>query len=238
VNRFSHHSVARLAIAIPPLNVTYDGNDALNISVFGKKRWIEVASNTFQEEDGDRRIVFIEDKDGRVNHFSPTELGIMALERNGPLDAPEIHYAALAATWVTCLIALVCWPVSAIVRWKHNLTRPNLIPVWARTLGWVACASVPAFLIAFAIGVGDPMNIAFGLSRSLAIVLWIPVLIALLAIAMVLASIRVWTTARGSVWARIGYSLVTVALLVFTFQMYTWNMTSLQNSRFLTGLLG
>ncbi|PYR47322.1 MAG: hypothetical protein DMF89_19320 [Acidobacteria bacterium] len=236
VNRFSHHSVARLAVAIP-LNVTYDGRDALNISAFGKKRWIEVASNTFQEGDGPRRIIFIEDKDGKVNHFSPTEFGIMAFERNGPLDVPEIHYAALAATSVICLIALICWPVSAVVRWKHHVIRPreDLIPVWARMLGWIACASVPAFLIAFGVGVGDPINIAFGLSETLAIVLWVPLLIGLLAIAMVLVSIGLWTDGRGSIWARIGYSLVTVALLVFMFQMYSWNVTSVQNYRFLYG---
>jgi hypothetical protein len=50
---------------------------------------------------------------------------------------------------------------------------------------------------------------------------------------MVLASIRLWVARHGSIWARIGYSLVTVALLVFSFQMYTWNMTRFQNNRFL-----
>src|SRR5262249_14256233 len=234
VNRFSHHSVAKLAIAIPPLNVTYDGKDALSISALGKKRWIEVAPDTFQEEDGARRIVFIEDKDGKINHFAPADVGIMGFERNGPLDVPEIHYGAFAATLVICLIALVSWPVSAVVRWKHNVIKPHehFIPVWARTLGWIACASVPAFIIALGVGVGDPINIAFGLSRTLAIILWVPLLIGLLAIAMVLVSIGLWVAGRGSIWARIGYSLVTLALLVFMFQMYSWNLTSVQNYRF------
>ena len=52
---------------------------------------------------------------------------------------------------------------------------------------------------------------------------------------MVLVSIGLWTVGRGSIWARIGYSLVTVALLVFMFQMYSWNVTSVQNYRFLYG---
>jgi hypothetical protein len=234
VNRFSHHSVARLAVAIPPLNVTYDGKDALNISAFGRKRWIEVAPDTFQEEDGARRIIFIEDKDGQINHFSPAELGIMAFERNGPLDVPEIQYTALAATLVICLIGVICWPVSAIVRWKHDVIIPSrdLIPSWARALGWIACLGVPAFVIAFGIGVGDPINIAFGLSKTLATILWVPLFIGLIAIAMVLVSIDLWAAGRGSIWARIGYSLVTLALLVFTFQMYLWNVTSIQNYRF------
>jgi hypothetical protein len=235
VNRFSHHSLARLATAIPPLNVSYDGKDALNISAFGRKRWIEVASNTFQEEDGPRRIIFIEDRDGTINHFAPAELGIMAFERIGPLDVPQIHYAALAATLLTCLIAIICWPASALVRWKHGVIKPrrNLIPAGARTLGWIACVSVPAFLIVFGAAVGDPTNIAFGLSRTLAIVLWIPLVIGLLVVAMVLVTIRLWIARRGSSWARVGYSMVTLALVVFILQMYSWNVTSVQNYRFL-----
>jgi CubicO group peptidase (beta-lactamase class C family) len=235
VNRFSHHSLARLATAIPPLNVTYDGKDALKISAFGNKRWMEVASHTFQEEDGSRRMIFIEDKDGKINHFSFSELGIIAFERNGSVDVPEIHYAALAATLVLCLTALICWPVSAVVRWKHGVIKPreDLIPVWARMLGWIACVSVPAFILVFGGAVGDPTNIAFGLSKTLAIVLWIPLVIGLLAVAMVLVSICLWMAGRGSIWARIGYSMVTLALVVFTLQMYSWNVTSVQNYRFL-----
>jgi hypothetical protein len=159
----------------------------------------------------------------------------MAFERIGPLDVPQIHYAALAATLLMCLIAIICWPASALVRWKHDVSRPrrDLIPVWARTLGWIACVSVPAFLIVFGAAVGDPTNIAFGLSKAVAIVLWIPLMIGLLVVAMVLVTIRLWIASRGSIWARIGYSMVTLALVVFILQMYSWNVTSVQNYRFL-----
>jgi hypothetical protein len=52
---------------------------------------------------------------------------------------------------------------------------------------------------------------------------------------MVLVSIGLWTDGRGPIWARIGYSLVALALLVFMFEMYSWNLTSVQNYRFLYG---
>ena len=79
----------------------------------------------------------------------------------------------------------------------------------------------------------EATNIAFGLSRTMAIVLWIPLVIGLLVLAMVLVTIRLWIARRGSIWARIGYSIVTLALAVFIVQMYSWNVTSVQNYRFL-----
>ncbi len=234
-NRFSHRSLAKMAIAFQPVNVTYDGKDALHLSITGKKRWIEVGPNTFQEEDGPKRIVFIEDEGGKINHFAFAELGIFAFERNGDVAVPEWHLAAFVATLLICLLSIVCWPVAAIVRWKHDVikSRDEFTPLYARVFGWFVCASVLAFVVAFLASLGDPMAIVFGLPPSMAVLLSIPLVIAVLVLAMAAITVTLWTSGRGTILARLGYTLVTLSLCSFVFQTVYWNLTIIQNYQFL-----
>ncbi len=234
-NRFSHRSFAKMAIALQPINVTSDGKGALKISIFGNKRWIEVAPNTFQEEDGRERIIFIEDANGAITHFVPAELGILAFERNGVLDLPILHLAAFAGTLLVCIFSLLCWPLAKFLRWKHDVitSRGDLIPWPVRAIGWVACAITLGFVVALIASLGDPMDVVFGLPKSFPVLLSLPLVIAAFALLMVGLSALVWTRGQGSIFARLAYTLVTLMLCVFVFQTIYWNLTIVQNYQFL-----
>jgi len=234
-NRFSHRSFAKMAVALQPITVSSDGKGALLSSMSGKTRWIEVAPNTFQEEDGRRRIVFIENAAGGITHFVPAELGIFAFERNGALDLPQMHLAAFVGTLLVCTLALLCWPLAIFLRWKHDVitSRDDLIPMTTRVIGWVTCAATLGFVVTLIASVGDPMDVVFGAPKSFPVLLSIPLVIAAFALLMAGLSARVWMRGQGSIPARLAYSLVTLMLLVFVVQTVYWNLTIIQNYSFL-----
>lgn len=234
-NRFSHHTLAKLAYAMNPMTVSEDGKGALLLSSTGGKRWIEVGPHTFQDEDSDRKIVFIQDKDGTFNHFVFSDVGIVAFERNSTLGNPGIHLSAFLATIGLCLLSIVCWPVAAVMRWKHDviLSRGDLISIPARALGWITCVAVLGFLVMFIGATSDPMQVAFGMPPSYIPLLIVPLAIGLLVLGMIFAMVRQWMVGNGTVWARLGYTLLTLALCVFVFQTVFWNLTIVQNYRFL-----
>jgi CubicO group peptidase (beta-lactamase class C family) len=235
VNRFSHKSLAKLGAALSPVNVRYDGEGALRVSATGAIRWIEVAPNTFQDEDGDRRLVFIEDGNGRITHIAFAELPILAFERIGPVSMPEVHGLLFAGTVLTCLMALILWPAAAIVRWRHGVivSRQQTIPVRARWIGWIAAALVIAFVVMLLGGIQDPTEVAYGLSDNVKVILAIPLVVTVLAGVMLGITIHLWLQGRGRFFPRVWYSLVVLALAVFVWQVIFWNLTILQILQFL-----
>lgn len=234
-NRFSHRTLAKLSYALNPVVVREDGKGALLISSTGTKRWIEVGPHTFQDENGDRKIIFIPDENGAFNHFVFSDLGIAAFERNSALESPQIHLQLFMAVLLLSLLGIVCWPLARIMRWKHDVivSRGGLISVPARVLGWVNCVLVLAFTVMF-IGVSsDPLQVAFGLSPSFTPLLILPLVIAVLTLIMIVVMMRQWAVGNGTFIARVLYTLMTLAMCVFVFQTIFWNLTAVQNFRFL-----
>lgn len=234
-NRFSHYTLAKLSYALNPITVQEDGKGALLLSMTGGKRWIEVGPHTFQDEDSDRKVVFIQDADGTFNHFVFSDLGIVAFERNSFLGNPGMHLSALLATVLLCLLGVICWPLAWLMRWKHDVivSRGDLISIPARLLGWVTCVVVLGFMVMFILATSDPMQVAFGMPPSFVPLLVVPIIIALLVFAMIVLLVRQWTAGNGTFWARLGYTLLTLVLCVFVFQTIFWNLTIVQNYKFL-----
>ncbi len=235
VNRYSHKSFAKLGAAFTPVNVSYDGNGALKVSMLGNRRWIEVEPNTFQDEHSDDRLVFIEDGKGKITHFGFAAAPIFAFERIGPLGTPELHMILLAFTVVSCAVAVIAWPLAAFIRWRHGVivSRQHVIPRAARALGWVTTAVVLVFLVMFLGGVQDPNEVAFGMPAGFEILLSLPLAIALLALIMALTCFHLWSQRRGRFVWRVVYTILTLALLISAWQAFYWNLTILQNLRFL-----
>ncbi len=234
-NRYSHRSLAKLGVGLAPVNVNYDGNGALKISSMGNVRWIEIGPNTFREADGDARIVFIEDEGGKITHFAIANLPILAFERIGPLGRPEVHFLLFVATVAMCCLAITFWPVAAIARWHYGVlvSRQYSIPLYARLLGWIAAATVLTFVLMLARGVEDPNEVAFGLPEFVKALLVLPLVVAVLAAGMAAVSFRLWTQPRGRIVWRLIYGVFTLSLIVFVWQAFYWNLTIVQNLKFL-----
>jgi hypothetical protein len=234
-NRFSHRTLAKLSYAMSPVTVREDGKGALLFSFTGNKRWIEVGPHTFQDEDSNRKIIFIPDEKGQFNHFTFADVGIVAFERNSMVEDPEFHLYLLLGTILLSLLGVICWPVAWAMRWKHDVivSRGGLISVPARVLGWVNCVLVLAFAVMFIMASSDPIQVAFGLSRFFTPLLIMPLVIAVLTLIMIGVMVRQWAAGNGTFLARIAYTLMTLMMCVFVFQTVFWNLTIIQNYKFL-----
>jgi hypothetical protein len=233
-NRFSHKSLAKLASAFTPVNVVYDGNGALKVSFLGDRRWIEVETNTFQDENSANRIVFIENEYGNITHFALAGIPIVAYERIGPWAKPSVHIAVFLVALGLCLLAFVSWPLAAFIRRRHDviISRPLAIPIKARVLGWLTAASVIAFAVMSIGSLQNRNEVAFGVPAGFGVLLSIPLAIAILAFAMAGMTIHLWARGHGGVVWRTAYTVLTVAVLIVVCQAFYWNLTILQNLRF------
>jgi CubicO group peptidase (beta-lactamase class C family) len=230
-NRFPHHGFTRIMSALQPVTVTSDGRGALLFSIFGDRRFIEVAPDTFRYEDGSDVVVFLPDQNGAINHFVPGGVGVVAFERVATSELPMLHLALGAATMVVCVLAILGWLFAPVVRWKHAVTgaQRKMLPPGMRVVGWITCALVLAFVVGFVMSLGDPQQVVFGVPKVLTILLMLPLAIAVLVALMVLLTLFAWTRSSGTVPARIGYTLVTLLLCAFVWQTVVWNLTALQN---------
>lgn len=201
VNRFSHRTLAKLSYAMSPVFVREDGKGALLMSLTGNKRWIEVGPHTFQDENSERKIIFIPDENGEFNHFAFSDVGIMAFERNDTVSDPKFHAYLFLGTIILSLLGIVCWPVARIMRWKHDVivSRGGLISVPARVLGWINCVLVLAFAVMFSVAASDPEKVAFGLSPVFTPLLIMPLAIAVLTLIMIAVMVRQWKIGRAHV---------------------------------------
>jgi hypothetical protein len=230
-NRFSRGTLAKLATAINPVTVRFDGKDALIVSSAGNKRWREVAEHTFRSDDSHRKIVFIPDADGSINHFAFSDVPIVAFERNTGFYDPTLHRTVFIGTLVLCVWGLIMWPLAPVVRWRFEaLHGPyDYLSVPARLVGWLTCAGVLAFVILVGMQLGDPEQIVYGIPPELRQVLFIPYGVLLLVLGMVVLCYRQWATGRGSILARLAYTLLTLTLVAFLWQLFFWNLTYFQN---------
>lgn len=234
-DRYSYRSFAKLAAVLGPMFVSYDGHGALRLSATGAKRWIEVEPNVFQEENGPQRIVFYTDSAGKVKGFAMAQIPVFTFERVGFLGNPLVHLAVFAATVLACLIALIAWPWTAIVRTYYSAGRSpeRMIPIAARILGWVTVATTLVFIGGFLSQTLDPMKVVFGIPPILETLLTLPLVIAGLTLIMAIIVVILWIRGRGTVFSRLMYSALTLILCAFLWQAIYWNLTVVQNQQIL-----
>lgn len=115
----------------------------------------------------------------------------------------------------TCLLiflaALIGWPIGLAIKRKFSA---------ARLLSWVICllflAGLPLILINLEAGVYKP--------ATLTPYLMIPLLGAILTIGAVILTFAAWRKGTWTLWGRIRYSAMTLAMLVFIWWLHYWNL--------------
>jgi CubicO group peptidase (beta-lactamase class C family) len=220
-NRFSHSTFTKIgAVETESVHATDRGTlRALSTD------WVQVAPLTFQEEYGDRSLIFREDESGAITHFFVNSTPIIAwervpaLERTGPNAV--LFILAIATIVLTLLSPLVGW----VVRRWYGVAAGDLVRIGrgARLALWVASLLFGVGLLLIAARVASS-NIAVELPPELGIIFLLPVLAIVPTLASVLFAFRIWTKAEGRLTVRVLYTAAVLVFCLFLGQLYVWNM--------------
>jgi hypothetical protein len=80
---------------------------------------------------------------------------------------------------------------------------------------------VAAFL---AVGLGDPNAIVFGIPMWIKIILVLSMFSTLMTAGAFLYTVLIWKSGRGSIWGRVYYTVVMLALISTSWQLYHWKL--------------
>ncbi len=98
------------------------------------------------------------------------------------------------------------------------------VPRAARVVAWLAALGFVTFVVCLAAALSEPNQVVFGAPLMLRIGMGFGSAAAILTGGVLVAAIWIWARRRGSVWGRIGYSILALALVSATWQAWHWNL--------------
>lgn len=194
-------------------------------SPLGAKRFVAAGPNLFREVDGNELVAFQQDRDGTVNHFFLNSAPMLAMERLAWYQAPALHQALLGFA----LILFLTVPFVMFGSWRLHRRFRELPPLSGgeRLARWTALAVAvlaAAFAIALVAVVSNPLGLIKGNAGGLNIVLALPIIVAVLTLALLAFAGTAWRGAWWGRWGRFHYTAVALAAVVFIGVLAYWNL--------------
>ena len=225
--RRSYTSLAKLAglIFVVRISRTEDGLLSIQGPGIDPSRWIQLEPLLFREVDDKHTLTFREDDRGQITHLFLGNRPFIAFEKLPTRASPGLHYTLLGSSTVLFLSALLLWPIQA---WRRRRradaeATPSLART-ARLVAWVMSALSLTFLVALAVFLREPTEIAFGIPVSVTLLLWLPVVGTILLVGCLALTLLAWRRGLWSFAGRLHYSLLSVAGLSFTWCLNYWNL--------------
>jgi hypothetical protein len=224
--RHSHTDFTKLAAAVQTLAIVVTPEGELKILDDEAISFVQTGPLAFREKHGLRTIAFREDPQGRITHLFLGNLPVIAFEKVVGADLPPFQPVLLLASLVVFVTTLVFWPVAARARKHYYITLPEgaRVPRPARIVAWLACLGFVVFLICLITALSDPNQVVFGAPLMLRVGMGFSSAAAILTAGVLGAAVWIWVRRRGSVWGRIGYSIVALALVSACWQAWHWNL--------------
>ena len=221
LSRRGETSFIKLASLLGEFTVTPAGDDDIEVSLLtganGKpKRWQAVSSTTFIERDGQDKLIFKPDQNGKMQMILPFPFFIG--QSVGTLENGKLLLLVLGVSLFVMLTTLILWPVAWAVRrhYGHKLeltTRERLLRLGVRIVFLLDLVFVAAFLLLLTYGM-DHLEILssegtkwFYLVQTIGLVGAIGTIIALL------NAVFSWKSSRKRIWGKSGATIMLFACL-------------------------
>jgi len=191
------------------------------------KKFREIAPLMFRDVDGQDRLGFKRDTSG--NLVAVIDFPFMVFQKAPWYENSALHLPMLIGGLVILVLALVLWPVMALLR-KHYDKPLTLDPKHRRVrlITRLVCVFFIVFFAAYLIfftmaekdiGILSPRGNP--LLRLIQIVGWLGVMGSVVVIYNALQS---WRDSQRWVWARIGDTLLALSCLGIIWFVFTWNL--------------
>jgi CubicO group peptidase (beta-lactamase class C family) len=222
-NSSTYEKIANFFMTVK-VTATKEGTLLIPAGGSGARQYVEVEPLVFRQIDGQNRVVFREDEEGRITHLffghNPYGAGI----KLAWYETPTVHLTILGIILLV-FISVLRWPLGALAR-KICKTKVEMSEA-PRSARWMAAIMVSlfgVFLIGLLIVFQDPNEVMFGVPMILKLLLGLPLFAAVMAVVVLFYTLWVWIKGYWTACARIHYTLVFFASVVFLWFLYYWNL--------------
>jgi CubicO group peptidase (beta-lactamase class C family) len=187
-------------------------------------RWFAAGDGVFRSQDGDNTLAF-DVEDGRAVGLSVMGAQLFTMERVAWYESAALHLALLAVFVAVLLAAALAWPVGRLygrVRGRARATSSELR--LARRLSGAAGVVGLAFLLGFALFFAAAPVSLLQVSLGFRALLLLPLVLAVLTLALVVVAARLWSGRGAPLGARLYHSGLAVALLALLPFLYYWRL--------------
>ncbi|MFC3051625.1 serine hydrolase domain-containing protein [Kordiimonas pumila] len=196
-----------------------------NTLLIGETRYVEVEKNLFREVNDYGRVAFQEDENGAITGFVIDGMGVMQLYK-----APFYQTTSFISILVGFAVLMF---VSVFVRLGYQWSTYRALPK-AEKQAFQASVLVASLNILFMVLAGIGVSAGFpALMYELPFIIKFSLvfssLAALAGLYHLYQAVQVWRAGLyGSVWARVRFSLVTLAAVSMAWFYYYWNLIGFQ----------
>jgi len=226
VTRRSYTRYEKITALLMQIKVAPTKEGTLLVKVMGEaQQYAEVEPLVFRLVDGQSKLVFKEDKNGRVTLAFAGDIPHMALLKLKWYEVPAFHYLLIGFSVLFLVIAAIGWPLAALSRKIcRRKIEGNPAPKAARLLAWLMSACFLLFLILMAAALSNTNEVMFGVPLLLKAALIFPLIGAVLGIGVLGFTLLAWGKGYWYGCRRLTYTLVLFAAVVFLWILKFYNL--------------
>lgn len=228
--RFTRHNssdIEKVMALFSVLSVAITPQGTLAVSGFFEEplHFVEVEPLLFRQVDGPLSLAFTEDDRGAVTHMIFSNLPFMPTYRIAWYSAPAFNYFLLGVGLLLCITILI----SAFRHRKARKTGPAAARWAVRVAASVAVLTIAFFVAVVVILSSNGLDqLMYGFPPSLTAALMLPILAAILSLAVVVFAVLAWRNAFWSRFQRIHYTLFAVFAVGLVWFYWYWNLLGVQ----------
>jgi hypothetical protein len=223
--RNSYTDLTRLKAVLDVVDVEADHGYLILTSNETSTPFVEVEPHVFEEVGGTERVVFAEDKKGKVTHpflgYEPST----ALEKLAWQETPRFQLRLLAACNIVFITAVCGWPLVLLANRKMQprgvRSNSSRLCSW---IGWLACLSGTAFILLAIDVLENSDEIVFGIDPFIDRTLLLPQLSVVLFSAMLVCGLFAWKNWYWRLSGRLHYTLSCCAGAGYLWLLNHWNV--------------
>jgi CubicO group peptidase (beta-lactamase class C family) len=218
--RRNHSTFEKLALLMSQMTIYADNNELALTGQAGTTRWIPVEKDRFRAKYANSHLLFYRNEQGEVTHFSP-EAGFGSFEKVPWYEARDLNGLAYFFVAFVSLVYLLRF-VFRLVVVRNNEGAVSTVDQW---LGAFSCIAMIFLIYRLAIGLtGNGDEFLYGVPDSVSLLFKLTLAFTLLGLVVVVLSVRQWLTSQGSLLARLHYGILALAILLFLYLNWFWNV--------------
>jgi hypothetical protein len=191
------------------------------------KRWRAIAPYVFQEEDGQDKLVFKPDQNGRMQMILPYPFFIG--QRVGILENKRLLLPVLGFSLLVMLLTLVLWPVAWLVRrhYGHRLELTiveRLLRFGVRLVFALNLIFIGAMTALAAYGLGHLEVFSDKGNRWFHLIQVVGVIGGIGTVVVLLNAIYSWLSSKKRIWGKLQATLMVLACLGFLWFAFVGNL--------------
>ncbi len=223
--RVNHSSIEKLGQLVSTIKINaIKGHSLLISSGPNKSQWIQKEPLVFQKIRSQDKLLFREDKKGRITHLffgdSPTA-AFVKLKRN---ETPVFHFFILGLT-LSVFLTTLSWPLGALRRRVCSplSEKPDAPRLFRLTAGIMSglCILFSIFLLSI---LRNPEQLIYGVPFTLKILLTFPFVAIVLAVGVLFFSVAAWIKKYWNRCGRLYYFFIFITFIVFLWFLNYWNL--------------